>query len=51
MLGKPRDDVAKGYRCYPQGRHLIFYIYDDSSVDIIGLPHRSMDIEGFSATR
>ena len=47
QLGKPRDDVAKGYRCYLQGRHLIFYIFDDSSVDIIGLPHRSMDIETF----
>lgn len=47
QLGKPRDDVARGYRCYPQGRHLIFYICDDAAIDIIGLPHRSMDIDTF----
>lgn len=46
-LGKPRDDIAKGYRCYPQGRHLIFYIFDAAAVDIIGLPHKSMDIDAF----
>ena len=43
--GKPRDDIKSGYRCYPQGAHIIFYRIVDSTVDILGVPHQSMDIE------
>ena len=45
MLGKARDEVAMGYRSYPEGRHVIFYLITDESIDIIGLPHRSRDID------
>lgn len=42
--GKHRDDIKPGYFCFPEGRHLIFYIMTDGKVDIIGIPHQSMDI-------
>lgn len=42
--GKPRDDIKPGYFCFPEGRHLIFYIMTDGTVDIIGIPHQSMDV-------
>ena len=42
--GKPRDDIKPGYFCFPEGRHLIFYIMTDNTVDVIGIPHQSMDI-------
>ena len=29
-----------------EGRHLIFYIMTDNTVDVIGIPHQSMDITG-----
>ena len=42
--GKPRDDVKSGYFCFPEGRHLIFYIMTGGTVDVIGIPHQSMDV-------
>ena len=42
--GKPRDDVKTGYFCFPEGSHLIFYIMTDGKVDVIGIPHQSMDV-------
>lgn len=43
-LGTARDDVESGYLSYPEGEHLIFYIAFSDRIDIIGLPHRMMDI-------
>ena len=42
--GKPRNDIKPGYFCFPEGRHLIFYIMTDGTVDVIGIPHQSMDV-------
>ena len=42
--GKPRDDVKPGYFCFPEGRHFSFYIMTDGTVDVIGIPHQSMDV-------
>ena len=47
MLGKARDEVAMGYRSYPERRHVIFYLIIDESIDIIGIPHRSRDIDTY----
>ena len=44
LLGKQRDDIKKGYYCFPEGMHLIFYTIKDSQIEIIGIPHQSMDI-------
>jgi toxin ParE1/3/4 len=45
-LGKRRDDIKSGYYCFPEGRHLIFYTVFQGGIDIIGIPHQSMDIIG-----
>ncbi len=42
--GKQRDDIKPGYFCFPQGAHLVFYRIIDDTVDIIGVPHQSMDV-------
>ena len=42
-LGQKREEVAAGYYCYPQGRHLIFYMRTTDGIDIIGIPHQRMD--------
>ena len=42
--GKQRDDIKPGYYCFPEGRHLIFYILTDGIVDVIGIPHQNMDV-------
>ncbi len=43
-IGATRPDVADGYRCLPEGRHLIFYRIDGDVVKILGVPHASMDL-------
>lgn len=47
QAGKERTDVRDGYRSYLQGVHIIFYIVRDEAIDIIGVPHQSMDTEGY----
>ena len=44
LLGKQRDDIKKGYYCFPEGMHLVFYTIEDNQIEIIGVPHQSMDI-------
>ena len=48
LAGRERNDVHPGYRSYPEGSHVIFYIIDDDhQIDIIGIPHKSMDVGVF----
>jgi toxin ParE1/3/4 len=47
FLGRPREEVAAGYRSFQQGSHLIFYKIGDGQIEIIGVPHASMDIETY----
>ena len=44
QLGKHRPDVAEGYYSFPQGEHVVFYLIGDKGIDIIGIPHKEMDI-------
>ena len=44
QLGKQRTDIKPGYYCFPEGMHLIFYKITKNGIDIIGVPHQSMDI-------
>ena len=43
-LGKHRMDVAEGYYSFPQGEHVVFHLIGDKGIDIIGIPHKEMDI-------
>lgn len=43
--GKRRDDIKQGYRCFPEGSHLIFYTIEKSTINIIGIPHQNMDVD------
>lgn len=44
LLGKHRTDIHQLYYSYPEGQHVIFYLIRDKSIDIIGIPHKEMDI-------
>jgi toxin ParE1/3/4 len=44
-LGAPRDDIAKGLRAHPAGRHLVFYRETKSELQIVRVPRESMDVE------
>lgn len=43
QLGKQRAEIKPGYYCFPEGMHLIFYKLTRDGIDIIGIPHQSMD--------
>ncbi len=43
-IGKHRLDIGEGYYCYLQGSHLIFYTIGQNWINIIGIPHKVIDI-------
>ncbi|HED18381.1 MAG TPA: type II toxin-antitoxin system RelE/ParE family toxin, partial [Gammaproteobacteria bacterium] len=43
QLGKQRAEIKPGYYCFPEGMHLIFYKITPDEIEIIGIPHQSMD--------
>lgn len=45
--GKCRDEIAAGYYSYPQGQHVIFYLVREQGIDVIGIPHKAMDIQAY----
>ena len=44
LLGKHRTDICEGYYSFPEGQHVVFYLTGSSAIDIIGIPHKEMDI-------
>lgn len=42
-LGKSRDDLYKGLRVYPSGKHLVFYLTTGKGIDIVRVLHERMD--------
>jgi toxin ParE1/3/4 len=47
MAGRARDDVAEGYRSFPEGQHVVFYIIQSDAIAIIGIPYQAMDVGVF----
>ena len=46
-LGKERDDVKAGYRSFPQGRHVVFYVIALTGIEVIGVVHQSADVDAY----
>lgn len=44
FLGRSRPDIHKDYRSLLEGKHLIFYRVTQDIIEIIGIPHASMDV-------
>ena len=42
--GRHRTDIAEGYYSFPEGQHIVFYLCSHDGIDIIGIPHKDMDI-------
>ena len=43
--GRDRSEVGEGYRCFPEGRHVIFYLGIPEGIAIIGVPYQAMDVD------
>ena len=50
LVGKHRPDICDGYYCFPQGSHLVFYLIRGQEIDIIGVPHKEMDVLNYFDT-
>ncbi|MEW9918428.1 type II toxin-antitoxin system RelE/ParE family toxin [Marimonas sp. MJW-29] len=44
-LGRKRDDITPGYRCFVEGSHAVFFLVRDGGIDVIGVLHQSRDVE------
>lgn len=45
-LGVKCDYIAKGYRKFPQGSHMIYYrVNPDNIVEIVRILHKAMDVD------
>ncbi len=44
QLDKHRTGIGEGYHSFPEGQHVVFYLIGSNSIDIIGIPHKEMDI-------
>lgn len=49
-VGKLRTDICEGYYYFPQGSHLVFYLINKPCIDIIGIPHKDMDVLNYFGT-
>jgi toxin ParE1/3/4 len=49
QAGRNRSDIAEGYFSFSQGSHVIFYQIGEGTIDIIGVPHKHMDVAGHLA--
>lgn len=41
--GRSCDEIRLGYRGYPVGSHLLFYIARDGVIDVVRILHQRMD--------
>lgn len=44
-LGREGDDLKPGYRSFPQGQHVVFYVIASAGIEVIGIVHQSADVD------
>ena len=44
-FGRERSEVKAGYRSFPQGRHVVFYLIVPKGVEVIGIVHQRADVD------
>ena len=46
-VGRARSEVFPGLRSFREGSHIVFYRERDALIEIVGVPHMSMDIDAY----
>ncbi|MYF70403.1 MAG: type II toxin-antitoxin system RelE/ParE family toxin [Proteobacteria bacterium] len=46
-VGRARPEVFLGLRSFREGSHIVFYRERDAVIEIVGVPHMSMDIDAY----
>jgi len=49
--GRRRDELRKGLRSFPVGKHLVFYFIIDDGIRIVRVLHSAQDIESILADK
>lgn len=42
-LGQPRDDISTGIKSFPSGKHVVFYLSLDQSIEVARVLHQRME--------
>ena len=45
MMGRARDELARGVRSFPLGRYVVFYVPLDDGIDVVRVLHGARDID------
>ncbi len=46
-VGRARPEVFSGLRSFREGSHIVFYRERGAVIEIVGVPHMSMDIDAY----
>lgn len=46
-IGRARPEILPELRSFREGSHIIFYRARETTIEIIGVPHMSMDIDTY----
>ena len=46
-IGQARPEILPGLRSFREGSHIIFYRLRGTVIEIIGVPHMSMDVDSY----
>ena len=46
-IGRARAELLAEIRSFREGSHIIFYRESETGIEIIGVPHMSMDIDTY----
>lgn len=46
-IGRARPDILPELRSFREGSHIIFYRVRGTVIEIIGVPHMSMDVDSY----
>ena len=46
-IGQPRPEILPELRSFREGSHIVFYREREGIIEIIGVPHMSMDVDAY----
>jgi toxin ParE1/3/4 len=45
LMGRARDELAPGFRSFPFGRYLVFYLLIGDGIDVVRVLHGARDVD------
>lgn len=48
LVGQPREQIRAGLRCFPAGRHVIYYVPADDGITVVRVIHGARDVDAIT---